>query len=126
MRAGALKKGDPLQTARLAGIMAAKQTSTLIPLCHPLPLAGVDVTSCRPADGYAIESRVRTVGADRRRDGGADRGRVAALTLYDMVKAVDKTMTITDVELVASAAANRATTATRVRRPHQAPRRRVH
>ncbi|PYR77847.1 MAG: cyclic pyranopterin monophosphate synthase MoaC [Acidobacteria bacterium] len=60
IRAGALKKGDPLQTARLAGIMAAKQTSALIPLCHPLPISHVDV-QVRPArGGYDIEARVQT------------------------------------------------------------------
>src|SRR5689334_17943155 len=60
IRSGAVKKGDPLQTARLAGIMAAKQTANVIPLCHPLPLSHVDVTLTAIADGYEIEARVRT------------------------------------------------------------------
>src|SRR5262245_45170482 len=60
IRRGAVKKGDPLQTARLAGILAAKQTSALIPLCHPLPLSGVDVDLIPHARGYDIEARVRT------------------------------------------------------------------
>ena len=100
VRAGALKKGDAVQTARLAGIMAAKGTSTLIPLCHPLPLAGIDVTIVPARDGYAIESRVRTVAQTGVEMEALTAVSVAALTLYDMVKAVDKTMTITDVELV--------------------------
>ena len=73
IRAGALKKGDPLQTARLAGIMAAKRTADLIPLCHPLPLSHVDVD----ADAGPRRLRHRGAGADdgadRRRDGSADR-----------------------------------------------------
>ena len=73
VRAGRLEKGDPLQTARLAGIMAAKQTSTLIPLCHPLPLAHIDVQLQPRKDGYRIEARVRTTAHDRRRDGSAHR-----------------------------------------------------
>ncbi len=60
IRAGAVKKGDPLQTARLAGILAAKQTSALIPLCHPLPLSSVHVDLSPTARGYDIEARVRT------------------------------------------------------------------
>jgi cyclic pyranopterin monophosphate synthase len=100
VRAGALKKGDAVQTARLAGIMAAKGTSTLIPLCHPLPLDGVDVTIVPDRGGYAIESRVRTVARTGVEMEALTAVSVAALTLYDMVKAVDRTMTITDVELV--------------------------
>jgi cyclic pyranopterin phosphate synthase len=100
VRAGALKKGDAIQTARLAGIMAAKSTATLIPLCHPLPLAGIDVTIAPVRDGYAIESRVRTVAQTGVEMEALTAVSVAALTLYDMVKAVDKGMTITDVELV--------------------------
>src|SRR3954471_9535577 len=60
IRTGAVKKGDPLQTARLAGILAAKQTSALIPLCHPLALTKVDVDLLPTARGYTIEARVRT------------------------------------------------------------------
>src|SRR4029078_10191438 len=60
IRSGAVKKGDPLQTARLAGIMAAKQTANVMPFCHPLPLSHVDVTLTPIADGYEIEARVRT------------------------------------------------------------------
>src|SRR5580765_5172485 len=74
IRAGRVKKGDPLQAARLAGILAAKRTSDLIPLCHPLPLSHVEVEIAREKRGYVIESRVRTT-AHRRGDGSADRGR---------------------------------------------------
>jgi len=100
VRAGALKKGDPVQTARLAGIMAAKATATLIPLCHPLPLASIDVTIAPARDGFAIEGRVRTNAQTGVEMEALTAVSVAALTLYDMVKAVDRTMTITDVELV--------------------------
>src|SRR5215217_6063077 len=62
IRTGAVKKGDPLQTARLAGILAAKQTSALIPLCHPLALTHVDVQLTATDRGYHIEARVRTAG----------------------------------------------------------------
>jgi cyclic pyranopterin phosphate synthase len=100
VRAGALKKGDALQTARLAGIMAAKATATLIPLCHPLALASVDVAIAPVRDGFAIEGRVRTIAQTGVEMEALTAVSVAALTLYDMVKAVDKAMTITDVELV--------------------------
>ena len=99
VRAGALKKGDPLQTARLAGIMAAKQTSTLIPLCHPLNLSHVDVTLTPARDGYVIEARVRTTDRTGVEMEALTAVSVAALTIYDMVKAVDKTMTIGDIRV---------------------------
>jgi len=100
VRAGALKKGDPLQTARLAGIMAAKQTSTLIPLCHPLNLSHVDVTLTPARDGYVIEARVRTTDRTGVEMEALTAVAVAALTIYDMVKAVDKTMTIGDIRVI--------------------------
>jgi cyclic pyranopterin monophosphate synthase len=100
IRAGAVKKGDPLQTARLAGIMAAKQTSALIPLCHPLDLSYIDVTLTPVRDGYALESRVRTTGRTGVEMEALTAVAVAALTIYDMVKAVDKAMVIGDIRLV--------------------------
>ena len=100
IRAGAVKKGDPLQAARLAGIMAAKKTSELIPLCHPLVLTHVSVELTPTRTGYAIEARVRTSGQTGVEMEALTAVSVAALTLYDMVKAVDKTMTISDIELV--------------------------
>jgi cyclic pyranopterin phosphate synthase len=101
VRAGTVKKGDAVQTARLAGIMAAKATASLIPLCHPLPLASVDVTIAPVRDGFVVEARVRTVAQTGVEMEALTAVSVAALTLYDMVKAIDKAMTITDVELVA-------------------------
>ena len=100
IRAGALRKGDPLQAARLAGIMAAKRTSELIPLCHPLPLAHVDVTLTAERDGYAIEGRARTAAQTGVEMEALTAVAVAALTVYDMVKAVDKGMVIGEIRLV--------------------------
>ena len=97
IRAGKVKKGDPLQTARLAGIMAAKRTSDLIPLCHPLPLTHVDVEITREKNGYAIESRVRTTGRTGVEMEALTAVAVAALTIYDMLKALDKTMVIGEI-----------------------------
>jgi cyclic pyranopterin phosphate synthase len=99
IRRGAIKKGDPLQTARLAGILAAKQTSALIPLCHPLPLSGVDVELIPRARGYDIEARVRTSARTGVEMEALTAVAVAALTVYDMVKAVDKAMVIGDIRL---------------------------
>jgi cyclic pyranopterin phosphate synthase len=100
IRTGAVKKGDPLHAARLAGIMAAKRTSELIPLCHPLALTfvGVEITPTR--GGYAIEARVRTSGQTGVEMEALTAVAVAALTLYDMVKAVDKAMVIGEVCLL--------------------------
>ena len=100
VRAGGLKKGDPLETARLAGIMAAKQTSSLIPLCHPLPIAHADVRLTAVRDGYAIEATVRTTAQTGVEMEALTAVSVAALTVYDMVKAVDKAMVIGDIRLV--------------------------
>jgi cyclic pyranopterin monophosphate synthase len=95
-----VKKGDPLQAARLAGIMAAKQTAALIPLCHPLPLTNVQVDLAPTARGYAIEARVRTEARTGVEMEALTAVAVAALTIYDMVKAVDKSMVIGDIRLV--------------------------
>ena len=100
IRRGAVKKGDPLQAARLAGIMAAKQTSALIPLCHPLTLSSVHVDLTPTARGYTIEARVRTRGQTGVEMEALTAVAVAALTIYDMVKAVDKRMVIGDVRLM--------------------------
>ena len=97
IRAGKIKKGDPLQTARLAGIMAAKRTSDLVPLCHPLQLSHVDVEITRARNGFAIESRVRTTARTGVEMEALTAVSVAALTIYDMLKAVDKTMVISDI-----------------------------
>jgi cyclic pyranopterin phosphate synthase len=100
VRSGRIKKGDPLQTARLAGIMAAKQTSALIPLCHPLPLSKVDVELTPTARGYDIEACVRTTAQTGVEMEALTAVAVAALTIYDMVKAVDKTMVIGGIRLM--------------------------
>ena len=100
IRSGKVKKGDPLQAARLAGIMAAKKTSELIPLCHPLNLSSIAVDLTPTRDGYAIESRVRIAGQTGVEMEALTAVAVAALTLYDMVKAVDKSMVIGDIELI--------------------------
>lgn len=99
VRAGALKKGDPLQVARLAGIMAAKQTANLIPLCHPLPLSSIDVDLRLRRDGIDIRARVRTTAQTGVEMEALTAVSIAALTIYDMVKAADKTMTLTDIQL---------------------------
>ena len=100
IRRGAVAKGDPLQTARLAGIMAAKQTAALIPLCHPLQLSHVDVDLAPTRRGYVIEARVRTSAQTGVEMEALTAVSVAALTIYDMVKAVDKAMVITDIFLL--------------------------
>jgi len=99
IRAGRIKKGDPLQAARLAGIMAAKRTAELIPLCHPLLLSGVDVELAHTATGVAITARVRTAGQTGVEMEALTAVAGAALTVYDMVKAVDKGMVIERVQL---------------------------
>jgi cyclic pyranopterin monophosphate synthase len=100
IRAGRVKKGDPLQTARLAGILAAKRTSDLIPLCHPLPLSHVEVEISREKKGYLIEARVRTTARTGVEMEALTAAAVAALTIYDMLKALDKTMVIGDICVV--------------------------
>lgn len=92
-------KGDPLETARLAGIMAAKRTSELIPLCHPLPLSHIDVRASIENDGVALEAEVATNGQTGVEMEALTAVSVAALTVYDMCKALEKGMTITDVRL---------------------------
>src|SRR5262245_5280064 len=100
IRAGRVRKGDPLQTARLADILAAKQTSALIPLCHPLPLTGVDIELTARPRGYDIEARVRTTAQTGVEMEALTAVAVAALTIYDMVKAVDKAMVIGEIRLM--------------------------
>jgi cyclic pyranopterin monophosphate synthase len=100
IRTGAVKKGDPLQAARLAGIMAAKQTSSLIPLCHPLPISSANVELIPTSTGYEIEARVRTTGQTGVEMEALTAVAVAALTIYDMVKAVDKRMVIGQIRLM--------------------------
>ena len=103
IQAGDMPKGDVLATARIAGIMAAKRTSDLIPLCHPLSLSAVAVDLRVDADGggIEIEARVRTKGPTGVEMEALTAVSVAGLTLYDMCKAVDRAMRIDAVRLVA-------------------------
>jgi cyclic pyranopterin phosphate synthase len=97
----ALKKGDVLAAARLAGIMAAKRTADLIPLCHPLPLSAIQVrvSVLSSLPGVAVEATVRTTARTGVEMEALTAVTVALLTVYDMAKAVDRDMIITDVIL---------------------------
>jgi cyclic pyranopterin phosphate synthase len=100
---GNMKKGDVIAVAELAGVMAAKRTSDLIPLCHPLLLSHIDVT-CTPVEAQSrieIEATVRLQGKTGVEMEALTAVSVAGLTIYDMAKAVDRTMRLTDVRLVA-------------------------
>jgi cyclic pyranopterin phosphate synthase len=100
IRRRAVKKGDPLQTARLAGIMAAKRTSEIIPLCHPVPLSHVDVVLTPTARGYRLEARAAAVGRTGVEMEALVAVCAAALTLYDMLKAVDRAIVIGPARLL--------------------------
>lgn len=102
IQAGALKKGDVLTIAQLAGVMAAKRTSELIPLCHPLPLTHVSVDLELDANlpGVRITATVRTVGKTGVEMEALTAVAVAALTVYDMAKAAERTMRIQNIRLV--------------------------
>jgi len=101
IRAGALKKGDVIAVARVAGIMAAKRTSDLVPLCHPVPITrvtlGLDVTDA----GVAATAIVRTDGKTGVEMEALTAVSVALLTVYDMAKAIDKAMILHDIQVVA-------------------------
>jgi len=99
IRRKSVAKGDPLQTARIAGIVAAKRTAELIPLCHPLALTHVDVDLVPEPRGYLIVGRARTVGRTGVEMEALVAVSVAALTLYDMLKAIDRTMAIGPIRL---------------------------
>jgi cyclic pyranopterin phosphate synthase len=102
IREGSLKKGDVLTVARLAGIMAAKRTSELIPLCHPLPLTHIDVelTLDEIANAVRIQATSRTIGKTGVEMEALTAVTVAALTVYDMAKAVDRRMRLGDIRLL--------------------------
>ncbi len=102
IQAGAMKKGDVLTVAQLAGIMAAKKTSELIPLCHPLPLSHIQIDLQLDLDlpGVQIKATVRTMGKTGVEMEALTAVSVAALTVYDMAKAVEKTMRIQNIRLV--------------------------
>lgn len=99
---GTLKKGDAVAVARVAGIMAAKKTAELIPLCHPIPVTKIAVEIERGArpEVVAVTAIVETVGRTGVEMEALTAASVAALTLYDMAKALDKAMTITNVGLI--------------------------
>jgi cyclic pyranopterin phosphate synthase len=92
-------KGDPLEVARLAGIMAAKRTADLIPMCHPLPLSHVDVQMRLCENGVAIASKVSTTAVTGVEMEALVAASVAALTVYDMLKALDKGIEIREIVL---------------------------
>jgi cyclic pyranopterin phosphate synthase len=98
-RSGRLKKGGVVEVARLAGILAAKRTGEAIPLCHPLPLSHVDVEIVARRDGFLIEARVKTEARTGAEMEALHAVAIAALTLYDMVKAADKRMVIGAIRL---------------------------
>jgi cyclic pyranopterin monophosphate synthase len=92
-------KGDPLEVARFAGIQAAKRTSELIPMCHPIPLTHVDVQSRIEATGVRLTATVATVGVTGVEMEALTAASIAALTVYDMTKALDKAIVIRDIQL---------------------------
>ncbi len=102
IESGNAPKGDVLATARIAGIMAAKQTSNLIPLCHPLPIRQVTVTITADPEipGYQIRSTVKTKSATGVEMEALMAASIAALTLYDMAKAIEKSIVIESITLV--------------------------
>jgi cyclic pyranopterin phosphate synthase len=99
VRAHRTPKGDPLEAARLAGIMGAKRTADLIPLCHPLPLTHVEVKARIDNEGVWLEAEVSTNAQTGVEMEALTAVTVAALTIYDMCKALDKEITITDIRL---------------------------
>ena len=100
LRAQKVPKGNPLEIARIAGIAAAKRTSDWIPLCHPIPLTHIDVTARLCKNGIEIESRATTAGRTGVEMEALVAVSAAALTVYDMCKALDKGMEITDIVLL--------------------------
>jgi cyclic pyranopterin phosphate synthase len=97
---GDLPKGEAIGTARIAGIMAAKQTSALIPLCHPLPLTSITVDVTGSANKLTVVATVATTSQTGVEMEALTAASVAALTLYDMIKAVDKVAVITDIRVL--------------------------
>lgn len=100
VKANSLKKGDVLATARIAGIMAAKQTSALIPLCHPLQLSKVEVSFEVEEHGIRVHSLSKCIGKTGVEMEALTAVNVALLTIYDMCKAVDKAMVMSEIKLV--------------------------
>jgi cyclic pyranopterin phosphate synthase len=103
IREGKSAKGNVVETARIAGVLAAKRTSELIPLCHPLPIDFVDVRIVETDSGFDIEAEVRTTSKTGVEMEALTAVSVAALTIYDMAKAADKTMVIGEIRLARKA-----------------------
>jgi cyclic pyranopterin phosphate synthase len=97
---GDLPKGEAIGTARIAGILGAKQTSTLIPLCHPLPISSITVDISGEASALTVIATVTTTGPTGVEMEALTAASIAALTLYDMIKAVDKQASITDIRVL--------------------------
>jgi len=100
MLSGELPKGEAIGTARIAGIMAAKQTSALIPLCHPLPLTSIAIDVTATGNRLTVLATVATTALTGVEMEALTAASVAALTLYDMIKAVDKLAVITDIKVL--------------------------
>ncbi|MDV3456639.1 cyclic pyranopterin monophosphate synthase MoaC [Sphingomonas sp. HF-S4] len=100
IREGSVQKGDVLATSRIAGIMAAKKTAELIPLCHPLPLTRVAIDLAPDASGVTVTATAATEGKTGVEMEALTAASVALLTLYDMAKALDKAMVIGDIRLL--------------------------
>jgi cyclic pyranopterin phosphate synthase len=98
---GAVKKGDVIAVARLAGIMAAKKTSDLIPLCHPIPISGVTIDVSADEAGVTVTATVRTAGQTGVEMEALTAVSAALLTVYDMAKALDRGMEIGEIRLLA-------------------------
>jgi len=125
IRRRVVPKGDPLEIARIAGIAAAKRTSELIPLCHPLPLAHVDVTTHLRHNGVEIEARATTNAQTGVEMEALAAVTVAALTIYDMAKALDRSMEITGIYLVEKTGGQRGDYTRGASSPRSAARRRA-
>ncbi len=102
VKSGTAKKGDVITVAELAGVMATKQTANLIPLCHPLPVTGakIEIVPDDKLPGLSVTARVKTTGQTGIEMEALTAVSVACLTIYDMLKAVDKSMQITGIELL--------------------------
>ena len=98
--AGELEKGDALEVARIAGIMAAKRTSELIPLCHPLPLGAVDLSLTAVEEGIEVKAHVRTTDKTGVEMEALTAVAVAGLTIYDMVKGTERGVEVTEIHLL--------------------------
>ena len=102
VKSGTAKKGDVIGVAEIAGIMGAKRTSDLIPLCHPLPISGakVEISIDENLPGLTVSAKVKTTGQTGVEMEALTAVSITCLTIYDMLKAVDKTMVIEEIELI--------------------------